>query len=285
MKKIGSQPTLSPTSLVLLSIASTQLGSAIAKTLFNTLSPAAVVLLRVGFAAVVLLVLWRSQIKGIQRRNYGVLILFGLALGLMNLSFYLAIERIPIGIAVALEFLGPLGVAIANSRRLLDLLWVLLAGCGIVLLAPIGGLTVNLTGIILALTAGGFWAAYILLSAKVGRVVPGGVGLALAMAVAAIVILPIGVITGGSALFNPQMLFIGFGVAILSSAIPYSFELEALRWLPVRVFGVLLSLEPVAAAVIGFVVLRETLELRAVMAIALVTVAAGGASLYGRGRG
>ncbi|PSB58239.1 EamA family transporter, partial [Chroococcidiopsis cubana CCALA 043] len=209
MKKIGSQPTLSPTSLVLLSIASTQLGSAIAKTLFNTLSPAAVVLLRVGFAAVVLLVLWRSQIKGIQRRNYGVLILFGLALGLMNLSFYLAIERIPIGIAVALEFLGPLGVAIANPRRLLDLLWVLLAGCGIVLLAPIGGLSVNLTGIILALTAGGFWAAYILLSAKVGRVVPGGVGLALAMAVAAIVILPMGIVTGGSALLNPQMLFLG----------------------------------------------------------------------------
>ncbi|AFY89575.1 EamA family transporter [Chroococcidiopsis thermalis] len=285
MKKIGSQPTLSPTTLVLLSIASTQLGSAIAKTLFSTLSPAAVVLLRVGFAAVVLLVLWRSQLKGIQRQNYGVLILFGLSLGLMNLSFYLAIERIPIGIAVALEFIGPLGVAIANSRRLLDLLWVLLAGCGIVLLAPIGGLSVNLTGIILALTAGGFWAAYILLSAKVGRVVPGGVGLALAMAVAAIVMLPMGIVTGGSALLNPQMLLIGFGVAILSSAIPYSFELEALRWLPVRVFGVLLSLEPMAAAVIGFLILRETLELRAVMAIALVTVAAGGASLYGSGRG
>lgn len=269
----------------MLSIASTQLGSAIAKTLFSTLSPAAVVLLRVGFAAVVLLVLWRSQIKGIQRKNYRALILFGLSLGLMNLSFYLAIERIPIGIAVALEFIGPLGVAIANSRRLLDLLWVVLAGCGIVLLSPIGGLSVNLTGIILALTAGGFWAAYILLSAKVGQAVPGGVGLALAMAVAAIVMLPIGIVTGGSALLNPQMLLIGFGVAILSSAIPYSFELEALRWMPVRVFGVLLSLEPVAAAAIGFIVLRETLELRAIMAISLVTIAAGGASLYGSGRG
>jgi inner membrane transporter RhtA len=149
-----------------------------------------------------------------------------------------------------------------------------------VLLAPIGGLSVNLTGIILALTAGGFWAAYILLSAKVGRAIPGGVGLALAMAVAAILIMPIGIVTGGSALLNPQVLLIGFGVAILSSAIPYSFELEALRWLPVRVFGVLLSLEPVAAAVIGFLVLQETLELRAIIAIALVTIAAGGASLY-----
>lgn len=282
MKKIGSQPTFSPTSLVMLSIASTQLGSAIAKTLFDRLSPAAVVLLRVGLAAVVLLLLWRSRIKGIEHKNYGALILFGLSLGLMNLSFYLAIERIPIGIAVALEFIGPLGVAIANSRRLLDLIWVVLAGCGIVLLAPIGGLAVNLTGIILALTAGGFWAAYILLSARVGRAIPGGVGLALAMVVAAIVMLPIGIVTGGSALLNPQMLLIGFGVAILSSAIPYSFELEALRWMPVRVFGVLLSLEPVAAAVIGFIVLRETLELRAIMAIALVTIAAAGASLHGR---
>jgi inner membrane transporter RhtA len=280
MKKIN-QPTLSPTSLVLLSIASTQLGSAIAKTLFNTLSPAAVVLLRVGFAAVVLLVLWRSRLKGVERKNYGALILFGLSLGLMNLSFYLAIERIPIGIAVALEFIGPLGVAIANSRRWLDLVWVVLAGCGIVVLAPFGGLAVNLTGIILALTAGGFWAAYILLSAKVGRAIPGGGGLALAMVVATIVMLPIGIVTGGSALLNPQMWLIGFGVAILSSAIPYSFELEALRWMPVRVFGVLLSLEPVAAAVIGFIVLRETLELRAMIAIALVTMAAAGASLYG----
>ncbi len=274
----SSVPSLPPTSLVLLSIGSTQLGAAIAKNLFETLSPTGVVLLRVGFAAIVLLLRWRPQLKGNIRSNYRPLILFGLSLALMNLSFYMAIERIPLGIAVTIEFIGPLGLAIANSRRVLDLLWSLLAAIGIILLAPIGGSMFDPIGVALALLAGCFWAAYILLSARVGQALPGGAGLALAMAVAALILLPAGVLAGGSALLNPNLLLLGFGVAMLSSAIPYSLELEALRFLPTRVFGVLLSLEPVAAAFMGFLILKETLELRALIAILLVTIAAVGAS-------
>ena len=272
-------PSLPPTSLVLLSIGSTQLGSALAKSLFAVLSPMGVVFLRVGFAAIVLLILWRPHLTQI-RSNYRALILFGLSLALMNLSFYAAIQRIPLGVAVTVEFIGPLGIAIANSRRILDLLWALLAAVGIILLAPIGGLVVDPIGVALALLAGSFWAAYILLSARVGQALPGGAGLALAMAIAAIVLLPVGVLAGGAAMFNPKLLLLGFGVAMLSSTLPYSLELEALRFLPTRVFGVLLSLEPAAAALLGFLILKETLDLRAIVAILLVTVAAFGASRF-----
>ncbi|MBF1999584.1 MAG: EamA family transporter [Synechococcales cyanobacterium C42_A2020_086] len=281
MKSVRSLPVLPPTALVLLSIVSTQLGSALAKSLFQQLNPYSMALLRVGFAAIVLLLLWRPRLTGMSRRGRVALIGFGLSLSLMNLTFYLAIERIPIGVAVALEFIGPLGVAVANSRRWLDGLWVALAAVGIGLLAPIGGSVLDPVGVGLALVAGSFWAAYILLSARVGRAFPGGTGLALAMSVGAIVLLPIGLMAGGTALVSPPLLLLGFGVALLSSALPYSFELEALRWLPVRVFGVLLSLEPVAAAVIGLVLLGETLDLRASLAIGLVTVAAAGASRFG----
>ncbi|ARV57863.1 EamA family transporter [Nostocales cyanobacterium HT-58-2] len=276
---MSSVSPLSPTSLVILSIGSTQLGSALAKSLFATLSPMGMVFLRVGFAAVVLLILWRKDLVENIGSNYRILSLFGLSLALMNLSFYMAVERIPLGIAVTLEFIGPLGVAIVNSRQLLDLLWVVLAAIGIILLAPVGELTLDLVGVTLALLAGSLWAAYIILSAKVGRVFPGGRGLALAMAIAAIILFPIGMFAGGSALFKPNVLLMGFGVAMLSSAVPYSLELEALRSLPVQVFGVLLSLEPVAAALMGFIVLGETLQLRAIVAILLVSVAAAGASV------
>ncbi len=280
MKKVHSPPSLPPTSLVLLSIGSTQLGSALAKSLFAALSPMGVVFLRVGFAAIVLLMLWRPQLTPSTRSNYRALILFGLSLALMNLSFYMAIERIPLGVAVTVEFVGPLGIAIANSRRILDLLWALLAVIGIILLAPIGGVVVDPIGVALALLAGSFWAAYILLSARVGQALPGGAGLALAMAIAAIVLLPVGVLAGGAAMFNPKLLLLGFGVAMLSSTLPYSLELEALRFLPTRIFGVLLSLEPAAAALMGCLILKETLDLRAIVAILLVTIAAFGASRF-----
>lgn len=281
MKETPAPPRLSPTVLVLLSIVSTQLGSAIAKSLFEQLNPYAVVFLRVGFAAIVLLALWRPRWRQVDRSAYPALVLFGLALALMNLSFYLAIERVPIGIAVAVEFIGPLGVAVFNSRRWIDLLWVGLAAIGIVLLAPIGnGLALDSIGIVLALTAGGFWAAYILLAARVGQALPGGTGLAWAMVIGAIVLLPIGIGAGGTALLTPHLLLIGLGVALLSSALPYSLELEALRWMPVQVFGVLLSLEPVAAALMGFWVLGETLDFRAILAIVLITVAAAGAARF-----
>lgn len=171
---------------------------------------------------------------------------------------------------------------IANSHNRLDFLWALLAGTGIILLTPIGEFALDPVGLILALLAGGFWAAYILLSAQTGRVFPGGAGLAWAMAIGTLLLFPIGIFTEGQALLQPHLLAIGFGVALLSSAIPYSLELEALRSLSVQVFGVLLSLEPVAAAVAGFFVLGETLSFRAITAILLVTIAAAGASRFSK---
>jgi inner membrane transporter RhtA len=239
------------------------------------------VFLRVGFAALMLLLLWRPQLGGYVRPNYFVVILFGLVLAGMNFSFYSALERIPLGIAVTLEFVGPLGVAIAGSRRLLDLVWVALAAIGIVLLNPLGEAKLDPLGVALALLAGSFWAGYILLGARAGRAFPGGASLAIAMSVAAVVLLPVGVLGGGAALLDPRLLTAGFGVALLSSALPYSLEFEALRRIPTRVFGVLMSLEPAIAALVGFVFLGEELGLRAITAISLVTLATVGASRFG----
>jgi inner membrane transporter RhtA len=279
---------ISPTGLVLLSLGFVQLGAAIAKGLFDELGPAGTVFLRFGFAALALLVLWRPSLKGYARRNYLVAVVFGLALAAMNFTFYFALDRIPLGVAVTLEFVGPLGVAVAGSRRLLDLLWAALAAAGILLLAPLnvlGEVDLDPAGVALALLAGCFWAAYILLSARTGSVFPGGTGLVIALCVGTVVLAPVGISGGGLALLDPRLLLAGFGVAMLSSAIPFSLELEALRKLPARVFGVLMSLEPAVAALVGFVVLGERLGTRSLAAIVLVTVAAAGASRFGGKRG
>jgi inner membrane transporter RhtA len=277
-----------PTGLVMFSIVSVQLGATIAKSLFVSLGPGGTVFLRIAFAALVLLLLVRPKLRGHGRSGYLVAIVFGLALAGMNLSLYLAIDRIPLGVAVTLEFIGPLGVAVAGSRRLLDLLWVVLAAAGILLLAPLdvlGGTNLNPVGVAFALLAGCLWASYILLSARTGSAFPGGTGLVIALCVGTVVLLPVGIAGAGYALLDPKLLLAGFGVAMLSSAIPFSLELEALRKIPARVFGVLMSLEPAVAALAGLVVLGERLEMRAVAAIILVTVAAAGASRFGRHEG
>ncbi len=268
----------------MLAVFSVQLGAAIAKSLFDELGPSGTVFLRVGFAALVLLLIWRPKISGYTRDQYAVAVIFGLALSGMNYSLYLAIDRIPLGVAVTLEFVGPLGVAVVGSRRMLDLLWVVLAAGGILLLAPLGILgEVNLdpVGVAFALLAGSFWAAYILFSARTGSIFPGGTGLVIALCIGAVLLTPVGLSGGGLALLDPWLLISGFAVALLSSAIPYSLELEALRKLPARVFGVLMSLEPAVAALVGFLILGERLGLRSVAAILLVTVAAAGASRFG----
>jgi inner membrane transporter RhtA len=274
-----------PTALVMLSTVSVQLGAAIAKTLFESLGPGGTVFVRIAFAALGLLVLVRPRLGGHDRNAYLVAGLFGLGLASMNLSFYLAIDRIPLGVAVTLEFVGPLGVAVAGSRRILDVLWVMLAAAGILLLAPLGafgGMDLDPVGVAFALLAGCLWACYILLSARTGRALPGGTGLAIALCVGTVVLAPVGIAGAGSALLDPRLLLAGFSVAMLSSAVPYSLELEALRKLPARVFGVLMSLDPAVATLVGFVVLGERLGIRAVAAVAFVTVAAAGASLFGR---
>lgn len=277
-----------PAGLVLLAVVSVQIGAAFAKGLFPALGSAGTVFLRVGFAAVVLLLAWRPRIRirggAYTCSDYAAVVLFGVALAGMNSAFYAALARIPLGIAVTLEFVGPLAVAVFGSRRLIDLLWATLAAGGILLLAPLeGGAVLDPIGIGFALLAGACWAAYILLSARVGRLFSGISGLALSMVIAAVLLAPVGIWQGGAALLNPQLLFVGAGVALLSSVIPYSLELEALRLLPAPVFGVLLSTEPGIAALSGFAILGEALGLRELLALVLITIAAVGASRFGPG--
>jgi inner membrane transporter RhtA len=269
---LGAVP---PTALVLAGVVSTQVGSALAKGLFESLGPAGTAFIRVLVASLVLVALSRPALRGRTRADLRLVAVFALVLAAMNLCFYLAIERIPLGVAVTLEFVGPLGVAVAGSRRALDGLWVLLAAGGIVLLG--GGAAGDPVGVGLALTAGTCWAGYILASARVGRRFEAGTGLALAMALGAIVLLPVGTWDAGAALLDPTLLAAGAGVALLSSAIPYTLELEALRRLSPRVFGVLMSTEPAVAALAGLVVLGERLGALDWLAMGLVTAASVGA--------
>ncbi len=262
---------------VVAAIVSAQLGASLAKFLFASLGPLATVSLRSAFAALVLFMVWRPHIRGRPRADLVAALALGISLAALSLSFYSALERIPLGVAMTLEFAGPLGIALVASRRRMDILWAVLAVAGILVLSPIGG-TVDPPGAGLALLGGAFWAAYILLSARIGRTIPGGSGLAMAMIVTAIVTLPFGVAASERVVANPWVLLSALAVAMLSSVIPFSLELEALRRMPVRVFGVLMSLEPAIAALVGLVILGEALGLREVVAIGLVVIASIGAT-------
>jgi inner membrane transporter RhtA len=271
------EPAPSP-ALVLGAIASVQFGSAIAATLFARIGPGGAVWLRLLFGTLILVPLWRPRWRGVARRDLLLAALFGLVLASMNFCFYSAIHRIPLGIAVTFEFVGPLTIAIAGSRRPVDLMWVTLAAVGILALTRGGVHHLDGLGVALALLAGGLWAAYILVNARVGRAFEGGTGLSLAMCVASLVMIPLGVAQGGSNLLEPRSLLLGAAVGLLSSAIPYSFENEALRRIDPAVFGVLMSIEPAMAALAGFIVLGQGLAARAVLGIALVVVASVGAA-------
>jgi inner membrane transporter RhtA len=268
--------------LVLGAIASVQVGSALAKLLFDRAGPVGMVLLRLGVGAVVLAALARPRLRGHSRRQLLLVLAFGGVLAATNSSFYSAIDRIPIGIAVTIEFAGPLAVAVAGSRRLLDAAWVCLAAVGVVLLTRGGGGHLDPVGLGLAGVAAAGWAAYILVSQRVGRDFPGLDGLALATALGAVLVAPAGILQAGAALGDWRVLAAGLGVGLLSAAIPYSLEIEALRRLPARVFGVLMSLEPAVGALAGLVILGEALRSREVLAIALVCVASAGAAWAGR---
>ena len=263
---------------MLLAIASVQFGAALAKGLFDEVGVGGSVFLRVLFAALVLMAVWRPSPRGRSRDDLLLVAGFGVVLACMNLSFYSSIDRIPLGAAVTFEFVGPLGVAVAGSRRALDLVWVGLAAAGILLLSDLGQGGLDGLGIGLALLAGAFWAAYILLSARVGQRFEGADGLALAMVVGSALLVPVGVTEAGSDLLVPWILAVGAAVAVLSSAIPYALEMEALRRLPTGVFGVLMSLEPGMAALAGYVLLGEGLAAREIVAIMLVVAASAGAS-------
>jgi len=271
-----------PATLVIAGATTVQVGAAFATTLFDELGPAGTVFLRLGFAALALLALWRPRLRGHTRRDLALAGAFGLSLAAMNFSFYEALDRIPLGVTVTIEMLGPLSVAVAGSRKLRDLAWIALAAIGVGLLSG-GPRDLDPVGVVLALTAGTCWAGYILLSARVGRTFPGGGGLALAMAVGALLMAPVGVAVAGTHLLRPELLAGGALVALLSSMIPYSLELEALRRMSTRVFGVLMSLEPALAALAGLIVISQGLGALEVVAIAFVMAACVGVTLDSRG--
>jgi inner membrane transporter RhtA len=266
-----------PIALILAGTLSVQWGAAVAVELFDELGPAGTVFLRIGLAAVMLMVLWRPRVRGHSRMAVRDVCLFGFSLAAMNFSFYEGLDRVPLGIAVTLEFLGPLGVAVFGSRRPRDLLWVALAAGGIVLLSPGLGGDIDALGAAFSLLAGGFWAAYIVLSERIGREFEGGDGLALAMCFGTLLLVAPGVAAGGADLLGLGVLGAGLIVAVLSSAIPYSVELEALRYLPKPTFGVMMSLEPAVAALVGFIALDQGLETSELIAIAMVVIASAGA--------
>lgn len=276
-RTIGAIP---PSTQVLLGIVSVQVGAALAKNLFSAVGSTGTVTLRLFFAAAILLLLWRPSLR-MDRRAWAVVVSYGVVLGTMNLCFYLALERIPLGIAVTVEFLGPLAVALAGSRRWLDALWALLAAGGVVLLMEGRG-DIDLVGFLFALAAGACWGAYILLGAALGRHTSEGNGLAVGMVFAALVAVPFGAADSGTSLLQPWVLVVGLGVALLSSVIPYSLELEALRKIPPRVFGILMSLEPAVAALVGLLVLKESLHVLQWVAVLSVVVASAGATRSAR---
>ncbi|MGZ4187140.1 MAG: EamA family transporter [Solirubrobacteraceae bacterium] len=264
--------------LVLGAIASVQFGAALATHLFDRLGPAGTVLLRVATASIVLVAIWTPRVRGRPRSELVLAAVFGLVLAGMNLAFYESIDRIPLGTAVTIEFVGPLTVAVVGSRRPLDLLWVALALAGILALTQGGTHSLDSLGVALALIAGGLWGAYIILNGRVGRAYERGTGVALSMCIASVALLPAGIASGGSHLLEPESLAIGAAVGVLSSAIPDSFEQEALRRIAASVFGVLMSLEPGVAALAGFILLGQSLSAREIVGIALVVAASAGAS-------
>jgi inner membrane transporter RhtA len=268
-----------PIYAVLLAIISVQFGAAIAKSLFPAIGAAGTASIRIGISALILLLVYRPNLKKITPKQWEIVIPYGLTLGAMNLIFYLAIERIPIGLAVTLEFIGPLLVAIFGSRRLIDYCWVLLAAAGIVLIAPWTNDRVDPLGVLFALLAGALWAAYIVLGGKVSKIMNGGQAVAIGMLFAAILILPFGFYENGLANLTPKFLGLGIALALLSSAIPFTLEMKALGQLPSRTFSILMSLEPAVASICAFVFLQENLSFYEIMAVVCVIIASVGSTL------
>lgn len=280
-----SRPTLPPVPALLLAMLSIQGGAAFAKTLFPALGPAGTTTLRVLLAALILLLVFRPNLRALTRADWLAIVPYGAALGLMNLAFYASLTWLPLGLAVTLEFIGPLGLALILSRRALDFMWVALAGVGIALIAPHGGnagSAVDGLGVALALLAGAFWAAYIVLGGVVGRRVPGVTGVTAGLLIASVICVPVGVAHAGTALLSLPVLAAGLGVAALSAALPFSLEMSALRVLNARTFGVMMSVEPAFGALSGLIFLHELLTPLQWAAMACVIVASAGVHLTGR---
>ncbi|NML67551.1 EamA family transporter [Hymenobacter sp. RP-2-7] len=267
---------------VLLAILSVQGGAALAKGLFPLLGAATTTSLRIGLSAVVLGLVVRPRLGQLRPAQWRAVVPYGLALGLMNFLFYLALARVPLGLAVTVEFIGPLGLALVGARRWLEFVWVGLAAAGIGLLTPWSGRGLDLGGLALALAAGGCWAAYIVLSRRTAAVVPGQQGVAIGMLVALLPVLPFGLASGGFQVLTPHLLLLGGLLALFSSVLPFSLELHALKTMPTRTFSILMSLEPVAAALSGWLVLHEQLTLGQWLAVGCIVAASAGATLTAR---
>jgi inner membrane transporter RhtA len=270
---------LSPVPAVLLAIISVQCGAAIAKTLFPVLGAAGTASIRIGLSSLILLLAYRPNLKQITPQQWKIVIPYGLSLGAMNLVFYFAIERIPIGLAVTLEFIGPLLVAIVGSRRIIDYLWILLAAAGIVLIAPWSNDRIDSLGVLFALLAGALWAAYIILGGKISKIMNDGQAVSTGMLFAALLILPFGFYENGLVNLTPKLFGMGVALALLSSAIPFTLEMKALGQLPPRTFSILMSLEPAAASICAFIFLQEKLNLYELLAVVCVVVASAGSTL------
>lgn len=269
--------------LVVGSIASVQIGAAIAKNLFAEIGPTTMVWLRLTISALILLLIARPRLRGHSRTDWLLLVGYGSCLAAMNWAIYHSFARIPLGLAVTIEFLGPLTVAVIGSRRLFDLVWAALALAGVALLG-FSPVRPDLIGVALALLAGACWAGYIVLGSRVGRRFDGLSSLALASSLGVLVLGPFAIAGSGSTLLRPEVLMIGALVAVLSSVIPYSLELTALRTMPPRVFGILMSLEPAAAALAALAILHETLGWIEIAAMACVVAASIGATRSGQPR-
>ncbi|MFE5327386.1 DMT family transporter [Embleya sp. NPDC056575] len=265
--------------LVLASACSIQFGAAFAARLFPQVGPAGAVTLRLVIAAALLLAFSRPRVRGRSRGDWLVVAGLGVMFAGMNMCFYEAIDRLPLGPAVTLEFLGPLGLAVVLSRRLRDMVWIVLAAGGVLLLGGGGFGGLDPVGVVFILAAAACWAGYIVVASKISARFDGIEGLALGFVVAAVLVTPLGVATAGSALVEPKMLGLGACVALLSSALPYSFEMLAMKHLPPATFGLLASLEPAVAGMAGFLVLHQSLVLVQIAGIALVVIASAGVTL------
>ncbi|QWB24890.1 MULTISPECIES: DMT family transporter [Streptomyces] len=283
---LGRLGSLGPVGLVLAGGISVQFGGALAVTLMPRAGALGVVALRLLVAAVVLLLVCRPRLRGHSRTDWGTVVVFGITMAAMNGLFYQAVARIPLGPAVTLEVLGPLALSVLASRRAINLVWAALALAGVFLLGGGGFSGLDPVGAAFALGAGAMWAAYIVFSARTGRRFPQADGLALAMAVGAVLFLPLGIAESGTKLLDPVTLGLGAAVALLSSVLPYTLELLALRRLPASTFAILMSLEPAIAATAGFLILDQALTAMEAAAIALVVAASMGAvrTQVGRGR-
>jgi len=276
-------PAVPPLPAVLGAIVSVQGGAALAKGLFPALGAAGTVGLRIGLSAIILLAAFRPSLRRLSAAQWRAVLPYGVVLGTMNMLFYFSLSRIPLGLAVTVEFIGPLAVAVFGSRKAIDVLWVVLAGAGIALIAPwTGGGGVDPIGVLLALGAGCCWAAYIVLGGRLSRILPGGAAVSVGMLVAAVTAVPVAAAMGGFAHLTLGRLAAGLGVALLSSAIPYTLEMIALKAIPARTFGILMSLEPAVAAITGLLLLAEVLTPTQWMAVALVIAASAGSTLTSR---